>query len=199
MALHISTVLCLAVVILGCTGGLEKTCRRFRVSTGNVVALSLLLAALSSAEFSITEHVSIHVASLLAAICGGLLCLRRRVGFSILLAFVCALAARLLLGAFPHVYEPGALAALPAAILSRFLIRGRRRGLLCTLLAPLFYGLMIAVEDWYIFDFVHVCLGNALQFDMQLCGVVLYATLLAVPVRALTLRRTPGTMVQKEG
>lgn len=199
MALNISTVLCLAIFILCCTGVLEKTCARFRVSPGSVAALSLLLAGVSSIEFSITEHVSIHVATLLAAFCGVLLCLRTRCGFAILLAFVCGLGARLLLGAFPQVYEPGALAALPAAILGRFLIHGRRRGLLCTLLSPLFYGLLVTFEDWYLFDFTKFSLGSVLQFDMQLCGAVLYVILLSVPVRGLVLRKNAQTMPQKEG
>ena len=166
---------------------------------GSVAALALLLAGVSSIEFSITEHVSIHVATLLAAFCGVLLCLHRRCGLSVALAFVCGLGARLLLGAFPHVYEPGALAALPAAILGRFLIRGRRRGLLCTLLSPLFYGLMITLEDWYLFDFTKFSFGNMLQFNMQLCGAVFYVILLSVPIRGLTLRKNAQTMAQKEG
>ena len=89
------------------------------------------------------------------------------------------------------------LLALPAVLAGRFLMGGRRRGLLAVLQTPLFFGLIVTVEDWYLFDYAMFALGNALQFDMQISGAVLYALSLALPEKAalrreaIRIKRTP--------
>lgn len=180
----ISTVLCISAFLLCCTGAAERTCRRLGVCTGSVAALSLLTAALGATDIVISEHVSIQPAVMLLAVCGALLCKRKRMWLhAVLLASACGVAAWVLKCAFPTFYEPGVLFALPAALTGRFFLRGRRQGLLCVLLAPLFLGFIVTVEDWYLFDYVELSLGNALQLDMQVGGATLYALLMAVQKR----------------
>ena len=115
-------------------------------------------------------------------------------------AAVCSVAAWALRRAFPEFPEPGALLALPAALVGRFFIRNRRGGLLCVLLTPLVYGLIVTFEDWYLFDFVAFAIGGALQLDMQICGAALYALLLLPSQKAVRRERvqTARTELQKE-
>jgi hypothetical protein len=38
------------------------------------------------------------------------------------------------------------------------------------------------LEDWYLFGFASIGLGDALQFDAQMAGALLYGALLLVPL-----------------
>ncbi len=189
--LAISTVLCVSAFILCCTGAAERTSRRLGVCAGSLAALSLLTAALSATDISVSEHIRIQPAVMLLVLFGALLCKRKRAWLhAVLLAFACSVAAWVLQCAFPSFYEPGLLFSLPAALIGRFFLRGRRQGLLCVLLTPLLFGLIVTVEDWYLFDFVELSLGNALQLDMQVGGATLYALLMYVQKRAVARQPT---------
>lgn len=119
------------------------------------------------------------------------------------LSFACGLAAWAIHALFPMLYEPGVLMCLFAVLAAGLLPLTARKGLLCTQLAPLFYGLIASVEDWYLFDFLHICIGNAVQLDMQLCGIVLFSVLLSLPKRRIAFRKrilkTGMIPAQKEG
>lgn len=192
----VSTVLLAAIFILCCTGALDRTCRRLKISPGGVAAFAVLLGILSPAELPVGERVTLHPAYLAALAAGVGMCWNRpRLLRSLLLSMACGVCAWGMGSLFPNVYEPGLLYGLLPGALGRFLLRGRRQGLLCALIAPLFFGLMVSLEDWYLFDQVRIGLGSPLQFDMQVCGATLYGALLYLPKPGLKPSRT----VEKEG
>ena len=192
----VSTVLLAAVFLLCCTGALDKTCRRLRISTGGVAALAVLLAILSRLESPAGEHLLAHPAYLAALLAGLLLCWnRRRFPYTLLVAMASGVCAWALQCIYPNVYEPGLLYGIVPAVLGRFLLRGNRQGLLCVLIAPLFFGLLVTAEVWYLFDYVTFALGDPLQFDMMACGAVLYGLLMYLPKPLAKL----GRAAEKEG
>ena len=176
----------LAVFILCCTGAADGVCRTLRIRKGGVAALSLLCAALSAFSLTVVRGVSVQPACALLAALGLLFCLRRpETALTVPLAFLCGIFGWLLQRTFPAFFDAALLAALPAALLGRILPIPARQGLLCTLLAPLFFGVVAAIEHWYLFDVFTIFIGDAMQLDMQMCGAFAFGLLCAIRVNKL--------------
>ena len=161
---------------------------RFDFQTGHIAALSVLLMALSAFDFTLGASFSLHPACLLTlALSAVSLRTEKEVYALPLVAFLAGLAGWLLARGFPQAAELGLLVALPAAMLSRACFKRPRVGLCMLLLAPMFYEFCVMLEDWYLFGFASMGLGDAVQFDAQMAGALLYGVLVLVP---LPKRRT---------
>ncbi len=179
--MRLSVLLLICLFVLCCTGAMNRTCRRLRVSPGAAAAVGLLLLAASqfSVELlSVTLDIAAFAALLLAAAMaaraeGALVCVPVSMACGLLAWFLCAV--------FPSACEPGLLIALPAAFAARFLFPDARRALLVTQLSPLLYGAVVAVEDWYLFDYAFQNIGDAARFDAQICAAALLAALWYIP------------------
>lgn len=186
--MQLSLLLLLCLVVLCCTGNLDRSAKRLTLRPGSVAAVAVLLALLSAFEWEPFSGITLLPAGLLL------------LGFSIwaarcaadaytvpLAAFLTGLLSFLLAGAFPDALEPGLLVALPAALLARLFYRNERNaraGLLLTLLSPLFYALFVTLSDWYLFGFVRLTLYDAVQFDAAVSGACLYALFCRIPAPA---------------
>ncbi len=180
--MHLSTVLLIGLFLLCCTHNLDAFARRIPFRTGRAVALFALLLMISSFDFELSAGVSLHPASLLLLMLALVPAGREKESYSLLLAaFGAGVLGWLLTRAFPEAPEAGALMALPAAVLARVLYRTPRTGLGMVLLSPLMYELCAMLEDWYLFGFASISLGDGLQFDAQMAGMLLYGALLLLP------------------
>lgn len=176
----------MGIFVLCCTGSCNGICKRLAIPVGSVAAASLLCAALSCFTLPVGSVFSVQPACVLPVAAALLLCRgQRETPVSVLLAFFCGISGWLMQRAYPDFFEIALLTALPAAVLGRILPLPARQGLLCTLLAPFFYGLVAAVESWYLFDGAVLSCGSAQQLDMQICGAFAFSLLTGVRMNKL--------------
>ena len=180
--MQLSLVLLIALFILCCTRNMDGILARFDFQTGHIAALAVLLMALSAFDFALGAGFSLHPACLLALVLSCISLRNEQEVYALpLVAFLAGLGGWLLARGFPQATELGLLVALPAAVLSRVCFKRPRVGLCMLLVAPLFYEFCVMLEDWYLFGFASMGLGDALQFDAQIAGALLYGALLLVP------------------
>lgn len=179
--MRLSSLLLFCAFMLCCTGVLRRTCKRLGIAPGSLAAASVLLLAAS--QFSIKLPAApLDIAALLALAAAVALAIRTpRAGFCVPAAMIAGLFSWLLCTAFPSAYEPGALIALPVALMAWGLFRSPRLGLLTAMLAPLCYGAIVAIEDWYLFDSALLSVGDPTRFDAQICSAALLTLLWYVP------------------
>lgn len=180
--MHLSLVLLIALFILCCTRNMDGILARFGFRPGHIAALAVLLMALSAFDFALGAGFSLHPASILAlSLSIASLRTEKDVYALPLVAFLAGMAGWLLARSFPEAPEIGLLVALPAAVISRICFKRPRVGLCMLLLAPLFYEFCVMLEDWYLFGFASMGLGDAVQFDAQIAGALLYGLLVLLP------------------
>lgn len=193
--MQISVTLLLCVFILCCTGFVRGFAKRIRVPRGQIAALCLLAAALSSFDVSIAPRLTCNVAFLLIAAASLALCIHGQDALvAALLALLCGILGWFMQRLFPTFVEPGLMLALPSVLLSIVLPLEPRQKMLCQALSPLFYGLTTTLEEWYLFDIATFSIGNAQQLDAQVLGMALLGTLAGIPLGSM--KKTPD--VQNE-
>ncbi len=179
--MQLSSLLLCCLFVLCCAGVMRRTCARLKIAPGSLAAASLMLLAAS--RFSLTLFSSpFGIAVLLTVLTAAALAVRTpHAGFCIPAAMASGLLSWLLCAAFPSAYEPGALIALPAALLAWLLFGSPRLGLLVAVLAPLCHGAIVAIEDWYLFDAALLSVGDPARLDAQICAAALLALLWYLP------------------
>lgn len=191
-----SSVALACCLILCLTGGLRDAAKRLRVpffvipvSCGALLALSRVcvpsgaLAGLRAAE----------PLALLLALIAALKNAKRFLLAAVCVSFACGLVGRLLLSALPNAAESGLLLALPSILAAGALFgffpackaSAQERdcaaqasaALLITQCAPLFYGVCVMLEDWFLFDLPLQSVASAIRFDAQMIAFALVTLL----------------------
>ena len=176
--MQISVTLLLCTFCLCCTGLANRFSAKLRLPAGRIAAGSLLLAAASVFDIPLASRLSVNVASMLCVAIFFLLCRKQRgTSLAVPLAFLCGVLAWLAQRIVPGFPEPGLIVAMPAVLLSALFPLNARQRCLCLSLAPLFFGLTNALEEWYLFDVASFYLGSAAQLNMQIIGIFLLGIL----------------------
>ncbi len=203
-----SSVALVCCLILCLTGGLRDAAKRLRipffvipVSCGALLALSRVCVPSGAlAGLRAAEPLALLLA-LIAALRNG----KRFLLAAICVSFACGLVGRLFLGALPNAAESGLLLALPSILAAgalfgiisprkasaqeRDLAAEASATLLITQCAPLFYGVCVMLEDWFLFDLPLQSVASAIRFDAQTIAFALVTLLWRIASFARADRR----------
>lgn len=170
----LSNTLLFGLFLLCLCGFGNRVWRILQIDRGRAAALLLLCALLSQINLPLGDHVSVNLSFLLLAAAGFcIMGFQTETVMALLTAFAAGTIAWVLHALLPAFGSDGLLIGVIGALVG-LLLPGRRLGLMHVLLSPFFYGFLLMLEDWYLFDMIHFSLGSPIQLDGQAVGMLLF-------------------------
>lgn len=165
----------LAAWLLLCTGNAERCCNRLNIHRGYLAAGSLFFLFASQLESTLLDCIKVNYGALFlfAVAVAVAACHKNERLIAVLFSVFSGLVAFLALRYAYDAKTPAFIVAAPALFCAFFLMQDAKSQMLLVLLAPMFYGACLAIEEACMFGRFALTIGTQTQLEALTLGIVL--------------------------
>lgn len=165
----------LAAWLLLCTGNAERCCNRLNIHRGYLAAGSLFFLFAAQLENTLFSCLKVNYGALFLLVVAVAVAISHKNErlIAVLFAVFSGLVAFLALRYAYDAESPALVVAVPALFCAFFLLQDAKSQMLLVLLAPMFYGACLALEEACMFGRFSLTIGTQTQLEALSLGVVL--------------------------